>query len=85
VRCIATPELLAYEEALAGGASKEELAELHRIARAGRNVALEERRQSAAGQIAGMIRNVRPVAELIEEMIGEAAASSARLAALAGT
>ncbi len=80
VRCIATPELLAYEKALDAGASKDELAELHRIARASRKAPLEERHQSAAGQIAGMIHEVRPAAELIEEIIHQAAALSRRLA-----
>jgi enoyl-[acyl-carrier protein] reductase II len=83
VRCIATPELEAYEEALSRGADKAELAELHRVARAGRSLPLEERRQSAAGQIAGMIHEVRPVAELIETMIADAALLSRRLAAAA--
>ena len=70
VRCILTPELEAYEKALAAGASKDELSALHRAARAGRHPDDDaDRRQSAAGQVAGMIEEVRPVGQLIEEMI----------------
>jgi len=39
----------------------------------GRNTDKDDKRQSAAGQIAGMIHDVRPVGALIEEMITEAA------------
>lgn len=73
VRCIATPELRAYEEARLSGAAKEDLAELRKAVVRGRNTDKDDKRQSAAGQIAGMIHDVRPVGELIEEMIAEAA------------
>ena len=73
VRCIATPELKAYEEARLSGATKEELAELRKAVVRGRNTEKDDKRQSAAGQIAGMIHDVRPVGALIEEMIAEAA------------
>ena len=73
VRCIATPELVAYEEARLSGATKEELADLRKAVVRGRNTDKTDKRQSAAGQIAGMIRDVRPVGALIEDMIAEAA------------
>lgn len=73
VRCIATPELIAYETALKSGAPKDELSDLRRAARATRHPdKYDERKQSAAGQVAGTIHDVRPVGELIEEMIVEA-------------
>ena len=85
VRCIATPELVAYEKARLGGASEAELAEMRKAVRGSRHEADKAgRRQSAAGQIAGMIHDVRPVGEVIEEMVREAARISARLAGLAG-
>jgi enoyl-[acyl-carrier protein] reductase II len=80
VRCIRTPENVAYEEALSAGAPEAELTELRRRVRALRNPAnYAERRQSAAGQIAGMIRDVPSVAELFDRMLGDAAARADRL------
>lgn len=74
VRCIATPEVKAYESALAARAEKSELAELKRQARAGRHPDdKDDQRQSAAGQVAGLIHTVRPTAVIIEEMLREAA------------
>jgi len=73
VRCIATPEIEAYERARAVGAPAAELQLLQRAVRGGRNADDKNlRRQSAAGQIAGMIHELRPVAALIEEMIAGA-------------
>lgn len=80
VRCIATPELTAYEQALRDRAPEDELAALKKQVLQGRNVPdKEDRRQSAAGQIAGMIHDVRPVGELIEEMVTEAVRLAAGL------
>ncbi|MEL0111269.1 MAG: nitronate monooxygenase [Rickettsiales bacterium] len=73
VRCIATPELKAYEDARLSGATKEELAELRKAVLRGRKTDKDDKRQSAMGQIGGMIHDVRPVGELIEEMVTEAA------------
>jgi len=42
-----------------------------------------EERAVAAGQIAGMIRDVRPVRDLIEDILRQAAALAVRLADLA--
>ncbi len=85
VRCIATPEIEAYETARLAGVDKTELSALHRTVRGGRNTDDKaDRRQSAAGQIAGMIHDVRPVGALIEEMIGDAVRLSGSLSQLAG-
>ncbi len=73
VRCVTTPELTAYEEARLSGASKEELADLRKAVVRGRNTDKHDKRQSAMGQVGGMINDVRPVGEFIEEMIAEAA------------
>jgi enoyl-[acyl-carrier protein] reductase II len=74
VRYIRTPEIVAYEEALARHADAAEMAQLKRRVRASRNEASNgERRQSAAGQIAGMIHDVVPVRDLIEDMLAKAA------------
>jgi enoyl-[acyl-carrier protein] reductase II len=74
VRYIRTPEIVAYEEALARHADAAEMAQLKRRVRASRNEASHgERRQSAAGQIAGMIHDVVPVRDLIEDMLAKAA------------
>ena len=73
VRCVATPELIAYEEARLSGASKPDLAELRKAVVQGRNTNKGDKRQSAMGQVGGMINDVRPVGEFIEGMITEAA------------
>jgi len=84
VRCIRTPELVAYEEALARHAPEGELTELRRAARAGRHPDDDsERRQSAAGQVAGLIHDVRPVREIVETMLAEATALAGRLPGVA--
>ena len=73
VRCVTTPELTAYEEARLSGASKEELAELRKAVVRGRNIDKGNKRQSAMGQVGGMVNDVRPVGEFIDGMISEAA------------
>ena len=72
VRCVATPELIAYEEARLSGASKEDLAELRKAVVRGRNTDKGDKRQSAMGQVGGMVNDIRPVGEFIEGMITEA-------------
>ncbi len=80
VRCIRTPEIVAYEEALARNADADELSELKRRVRGSRNEESKaDRRQSAAGQVAGMIHHVVPVRNLIEGMLAEAAQLAERL------
>ncbi|MGE0697845.1 MAG: NAD(P)H-dependent flavin oxidoreductase [Hyphomicrobiaceae bacterium] len=83
VRCIATPEIRAYEDALARHAPESETTELMRAVRASRNDEKHLRRQSAAGQIAGMIRDVPTVAELIDGMLADAARLAERLPGMA--
>ena len=84
VRCIRTPEIVAYEEALARNADAGEVSELKRRVRSSRNEdSKADRRQSAAGQIAGMIRDVVPVRDLIDRMLVEAAQLAERLPSIA--
>jgi enoyl-[acyl-carrier protein] reductase II len=74
VRCIRTPEISAYEEALAKGGAEADLTGLKRAVRSSRNPAhYDTRRQSAAGQIAGMIRDEPTVAQLMSRILDEAA------------
>lgn len=84
VRYYRTPELIAYEEAIARNAPEAEIAELKRRARAGRNEEKPERRQFAAGQVAGMVGDVPTVAALMRRILDEAAALAQRLPAVAG-
>jgi enoyl-[acyl-carrier protein] reductase II len=85
VRCIRTPEIAAYEDALARHAPESEVTELMRAVRALRNEEKALRRQSAAGQVAGMIRDVPTVADLIEGILIEATRLAERMPALART
>ena len=85
VRCIRTPEIVAYEEALARNADATELTELKRRVRASRNADDKtQRRQSAAGQVAGLIHEIMPVRALIEGMLAESQRLAARLPEIAG-
>ena len=83
VRCIRTPEIVAHERAITDQLPKEGMTELKRAVRASRNTDKSERRQSAAGQIAGMIRSEIPVADLINGILEEAAELVARMPAMA--
>jgi enoyl-[acyl-carrier protein] reductase II len=83
VRCIATPENRAYEQALKAGAAKAELSQLAKEVRASRNADKSERQQTAAGQIAVLIHDLRPVGELMEEIIADAVKLARRLDGLA--
>ena len=84
VRCIRTPEITAYEDALARHADTVELTELKRRVRGSRYAeGKSERRQSAAGQVAGMISDVVPVRDLIEGLLAEAARLAERMPAMA--
>lgn len=84
VRYFRTAEIVAYENALARHAGDAELAELKRHVRASRH---EEdkaaRRQFAAGQVAGMVREIVPVRDLIEGMLADAASIAERLPSVA--
>ena len=83
VRCIRTPEIAAYEDALARNAPEGEVTELMRAVRASRNEEKALRRQSAAGQVAGMIRDVPTVAELIDGLLAEATRLAERMPGMA--
>ncbi len=83
VRCIRTPEIVAYEEALTHHVEEAELKELRRQVRGSRYNSKGERRQSAAGQIAGMILDVVSVGVLIETMLAEAAQLADRMPKIA--
>lgn len=84
VRCIRTPEITAYEEALARGADAGEVKELLLRVRGSRYAEGKgDRRQSAAGQVAGLISDVVPVRALIDGMLAEAARLAERLPTMA--
>lgn len=84
VRCIRTPEIADYEEALARHADAAELTELKRRVRGSRyEQSKGDRRQSAAGQVAGMIHDVVPVRDLIDSMLAEAARLAERMPGVA--
>lgn len=86
VRCMRTPEIEAYEAALARNAPESELTDLKRNVRSQRHADDKAaRRQSAAGQVAGLVRDVPTVRDLIEGMLREAADLIGRLPAAAGT
>ena len=84
VRCIATPEIKAYEAARLSGAPREKMQRLRQIARQnyGHSDKTDRGRrgQGTGGQIAGMITEIRPATKIIEDMIRDAAALSADLA-----
>ena len=84
VRCIRTPEIAAYEEAVARGADAAELKDLATRVRTSRyGEDKSDRRQSAAGQVAGLISEVVSVRALIEGMLTEAARLAERLPSVA--
>jgi len=86
-RAFATPEVRAYEAARLRGLSPEALKPYERAVRQGRKKgeAYEGTRQAVVGQICGMLKDdsdIKPVAQVIEEMIQQAAAIARRTAAL---
>jgi enoyl-[acyl-carrier protein] reductase II len=84
VRCIRTPEIAAYEEAVARGADAALLKDLAARVRGSRyGEDKSDRRQSAAGQVAGLITEVVSVGDLIEGMLAEAARLAERMPAVA--
>jgi enoyl-[acyl-carrier protein] reductase II len=83
VRTIATAALKEFEAARTSGASPERQSELReRFIADSRNRDGGER-VAVAGQIAGMIRDIRPVGQIMEEIIRGAAALSAGICELA--
>jgi enoyl-[acyl-carrier protein] reductase II len=79
VRAFATRILREYEQALTGAGSTEERVSLSaRYLKELRHAPVEERTM-AAGEIAGMIRDIRTVREIIEGIIKDAAALAEKL------
>jgi enoyl-[acyl-carrier protein] reductase II len=84
VRYIKTPEITAYEDALARGADEAEVSELKRVVRGSRHDENKaDRRQSAAGQVAGLIHDIVPVRELIEGILADAMRLAERMPMMA--
>jgi enoyl-[acyl-carrier protein] reductase II len=83
VRTLATPALRDYEAARLHGAGETSLAELKRAFRRASRSRREEY-PAVAGQVSGMVREVRPVREIIEGMLADAAELAAKLVRLAG-
>jgi enoyl-[acyl-carrier protein] reductase II len=87
VRCIATPEVMAYEKARLRGADATEMRELRHAARQNYGhsdkIDPELRRQGTVGQIAGMIHEELPAAQIIDTIIADAARLAGNLADLA--
>jgi enoyl-[acyl-carrier protein] reductase II len=84
VRGLATPALREYESARLAGAPAERQEQLRDRFRSESQTRGAEHAY-AAGQIAGMIREIRPVAEIFEEIITGAAALLGKLATLAAS
>ncbi len=82
VRALTTTALRAFEQARLRGADEAELGELRRQIRSPKEQTPEER-AAAAGQIAGMVRDIQPVRDLMEDILRQAAGLAARLADLA--
>jgi len=84
VRCMRTPEIEAYEEAREAGADAATLKDLATRVRSSRYAeGRTDRRQSAAGQVAGLIGDVVPVRDLIEGMLAQAARLAEAMPAMA--
>ncbi len=83
VRTLATAALIEYESARANGAGREALNRLRRAVRQGGATRQPEDYPAVAGQVAGLVRDIRSTADIIDAMLREAAALSRRLACLA--
>ena len=79
VRTITTPALQAYEYARVHGADKEELGRLRKAYRAAVKSGRTEERAAVAGQISGMIHDIRPVQEIFDTMLTDAAGLADKL------
>jgi enoyl-[acyl-carrier protein] reductase II len=84
VRCIATPEVTAFEEARTRGA---DAAELRALAKDVRRRAAEHEPnggpQAAAGEIAGMITSIKSVEDVVQEIMQGAEGLAKRITRLA--
>jgi enoyl-[acyl-carrier protein] reductase II len=83
VRTLATPALKEYEAAQRSGATKGELNRLRRASREARQSRSEQDYPAVAGQVCGLVREIRPTAEIMHAMLEEAMALTGTLAALA--
>jgi len=80
VRTIATPALRAYEAARLDGADAARTAELKRAFRSATRTGQREEYPAVAGEIAGMVHDIRPVREIFESILADAAAQLRRVA-----
>lgn len=78
VRTITTPSLREYETARMQGADGNELNRLRRVFREARSQRQEEF-TAVAGQISGLIHDIRPVYEIFDTMLSEATALAQKL------
>jgi enoyl-[acyl-carrier protein] reductase II len=83
VRTLATPALREYEHAQRNGASREELNRLRRAFREASQVRQEEDYPAVAGQVCGLVKEIRPTAQIVTQMLEEASALTHTLTALA--
>jgi enoyl-[acyl-carrier protein] reductase II len=82
VRTLATPALREYEAAQRSGATREELNRLRRASREAGRSRRDEDYPAVAGQVCGLVREIRPTAEIVSEMLEEASALTRTLAEL---
>lgn len=82
VRTLATPALREYEAAQRSGATKDELNRLRRALRDGESRG-EQDYPAVAGQVCGLVQEIRPTAELMRAMLDEATAITRTLIGLA--
>jgi enoyl-[acyl-carrier protein] reductase II len=83
VRTLATPALRDYEKLRLRGGDPAELGEARRHFREAVRSGRREEYPAAAGQISGMVRDVRPAREIIDDILNDAAQLAERLGALA--
>jgi enoyl-[acyl-carrier protein] reductase II len=83
VRTLSTPALLDFERAKLAGAPAEKQAELRERFRGEFSRKAEGEYTGVAGQITGMIRDIRTVREIFDGIISEAALLSGRLSDIA--
>lgn len=83
VRTLATPALREYETAQRSGAAREELNRLRRASREAGQSRRDQDYPAVAGQICGLVHEIRPTAEIMSEMLEEASALTRTLAELA--
>jgi enoyl-[acyl-carrier protein] reductase II len=83
VRTLVTPALREYEQARQSGASREELNRMRRALRERGESRRPEDYPAVAGQICGLVRGIRPTAEIMTSMLEQAATLTQTLASLA--